>query len=79
MKPHSTRLVLVYTSNKKYVIATEKDVLENAIENGAYLFEGYSKYQKKNLSTALEKCRNITLIKGVKNPFKNFIPLGFHI
>ena len=46
---------LVYTSNKKYILANKEELeAENVISNGSYIFDGYSKYHKKNLSEAIK-------------------------
>jgi hypothetical protein len=58
--------VLVYTSNKKYILATLEDMKENGINSGIYLNKGY-KYEGESLTNSLKHLKSFGLVDNAGN------------
>jgi hypothetical protein len=58
--------VLVYTSDKHYILAYESDMKDNGVSRGIYINEGYGKWVE-NLKLTLERLSKMRL-GTIKNP-----------
>ena len=55
--------VLVYTSDKHYILAYESDMKDNGVSHGCYINDGYGKYARKDLQTTLKRLSGMKLYR----------------